>query len=124
MLKPTCQKQEKQMAHAELEDQLGKMLLPLGAESKRMFGGLCFMLNGNMVVGTFRNGLLVRVGKQAHAQALAQPGAETFTMNGKAMEGYFEVAAAHAANSAVLQGWVKLALAFNKTLPAKPSKKN
>jgi TfoX/Sxy family transcriptional regulator of competence genes len=106
----------------ELEDRLGKILDAKGAESKRMFGGLCFMINGNMVIGTFRDGLLVRIGKDAHAKALSTPGAKTFTMNGKSMEGYVEVAAGKVGSEASLKSWVEMALAFNKTLPPKASK--
>jgi TfoX/Sxy family transcriptional regulator of competence genes len=118
---------EMHIMQAELEERLHNILDGKKAESKRMFGGLCFMINGNMVIGTFRDGLLVRIGKDAHAKALAAPGAKTFTMNGKSMEGYVEVAVARLASDAALKGWVDLALAFNKTLPpkaAKPAKKS
>src|SRR5215472_6971118 len=54
----------------------------------KMFGGLCFMLNGNMVAGTSQRGLLVRVGKDQQARALARPGAHPMEMTGRRMEGY------------------------------------
>ena len=63
----------------------------------RMFGGLCFMLNGNMVAGTSKRGLLVRVGRGQHARALAPPRDER-----------------------TLQEWLDLAAAFVNTLPPKP----
>ena len=53
-----------------------------------MFGGTCFMLSGNMLVGTSKRGLLVRVGKDAHAAAVARPHATPMEMGGRAMEGY------------------------------------
>ena len=40
---------------------------------QRMFGGVCFMVDGNMVAGTSKRGLLVRVGKEGHAAALQRP---------------------------------------------------
>jgi TfoX N-terminal domain len=54
----------------------------------KMFGGLCFMLNGNMVAGASRHGMLVRVGKDRHAEALARPGANPMQMSGRPMAGY------------------------------------
>ena len=54
----------------------------------RMFGGLCFMLDGNMVAGTSKRGLLVRVGKDRQPDALARPGAKPMEMGGRRMEGY------------------------------------
>jgi TfoX/Sxy family transcriptional regulator of competence genes len=92
------------------------------AVAKKMFGGTCFMLNGNMVIGTFRDGILVRVGKDAHAKALTLPGTSTMEMNGRKMEGYVMVASAELATDKSLSNWIDLALAFNKTLPAKVAK--
>src|SRR5690349_23500903 len=60
----------------------------------RMFGGIGFMLNGNMIAATSDRGLLVRVGEQGAAEALARPGAEPMIMNGRTMKGYVRIAAA------------------------------
>ena len=67
--------------------------LSLGPEGweVKMFGGLCFMLNGNMVAGTSKRGLLVRVGKDQQSNALARPGAKRMEMTGRPMEGYIFV---------------------------------
>src|SRR5215472_12591669 len=54
----------------------------------KMFGGLCFMLNGNMVAGTSKRGLMVRVGKDQQPNALARPGTQRMEMTGRPMEGY------------------------------------
>src|SRR5229473_266130 len=68
----------------DLADRMRVVLAGTGAVREvRMFGGLCFMLNGNMVAGTSRRGLLVRVGKDRHAQALARPGARPMEMSGR-----------------------------------------
>jgi TfoX/Sxy family transcriptional regulator of competence genes len=106
-----------------LDQRLKALLDPLGAEAKRMFGGTCFMVNGNMVIGTFRDGILVRVGKEAHAAALKLPGAEAFAMQGRTMQGYVLVGAKSIASDAALKGWVDRALAFVNTLPPKAAKK-
>ncbi|RUW20529.1 hypothetical protein EOA60_25640, partial [Mesorhizobium sp. M1A.F.Ca.IN.020.06.1.1] len=55
---------------------------------QKMFGGTCFMINGNMLVGTSKRGLLVRVGKDGHAAAAARPHARPMEMGGRSMEGY------------------------------------
>jgi hypothetical protein len=52
----------------------------------RMFGGLCFMLNGNMVAGTSKHGLLIRAGKDGRSDALARPGTKPM-QNGGAADG-------------------------------------
>ena len=57
----------------------------------KMFGGIGFMLNGNLIAGASQRGLLVRVGKDRHAEALGQPGARPMVMRGRALEGYVYV---------------------------------
>ena len=95
---------------------------PFADESKRMFGGLCFMRRGNMMIGTFKGGLLVRVGKECHVAALAMPGAKTFEMNGRVSEGYITLSEGAVATDTVLQKWIAMAMTFNSTLPAKAKK--
>ena len=84
----------------------------------KMFGGLCFMLNGNMVAGTSKRGLLVRVGKDQQSNALARPGAKRMEMTGRPMEGYVFVDPPPS-DDRLLQDWLALAVAFVKTLPPK-----
>jgi len=87
----------------------------------KMFGGLCFMLNGNMVAGTSKRGLMVRVGKDQQPNALARPGTQRMEMTGRPMEGYVFVDPPPADNQA-LRDWLALAVAFVKTLPPKAPK--
>ena len=87
----------------------------------KMFGGLCFMLNGNMVAGTSKRGLLVRVGKEQQSAALARPGAKLMEMTGRPMEGYVFVDPPPS-DDRLLQEWLALAVAFVKTLPPKAAK--
>ena len=84
----------------------------------KMFGGLCFMLNGNMVAGTSKRGLLVRVGKDQQSNALARPGAKPMQMTGRPMEGYVFVDPPPSDDQS-LRDWLNLAVAFVKTLPPK-----
>jgi len=57
----------------------------------KMFGGIGFMLNGNLVAAVSKRGLLVRVGKDHRGNALAQQGARPMVMRGRTMEGYIYV---------------------------------
>lgn len=86
---------------------------------QKMFGGTCFLVNGNMLVGTSKRGLLVRVGKAAHAAAASRAHAKPMEMGGRVMEGYVHVAPEGTASAAELRGWLDLALAFVETLPPK-----
>jgi TfoX/Sxy family transcriptional regulator of competence genes len=106
----------------ELEGRLSNALGAFETERKRMFGGLCFMLNGNMLMGTFRGGLMARVSKASHADALKIPGASAMVMKDRVMEGFILIDADSVEEDAALQKWVDMALAYNRTLPAKPSK--
>lgn len=83
----------------------------------KMFGGIGFMLNGNMVAATSDRGLLVRVGEPGEPEALARPGAEPMLMNGRKMKGYIRVKGTLDARS--VKAWLRLARAFVETLPAK-----
>ncbi len=85
----------------------------------RMMGGLCFTLNGNMLVGTMKgDNLLVRVGEQGHSAALARPGAGPMAFTGRAMKGFVIVAGAFL-DDAALREWVATATAFVGPMPAK-----
>lgn len=87
----------------------------------KMFGGIGFMLNGNMVAAVSKRGLLVRVGKDRRGDALAQQGARPMVMRGRTMEGYIYVDPP-ALNDPAVQKWLQLAVAFVQTLP--PSRPN
>ncbi len=105
-----------------LEDRIAAALGPFKTEQKRMFGGLCFMLNGNMLAGTFRNGFMVRIAKKDHAAVVKRPGASPMIMKGRVMEGFILISADAVESDKALQGWLDLALAYNATLPAKAVK--
>lgn len=83
----------------------------------KMFGGMGFMLNGNMIAAASDRGLLVRVGEVGEAEALARPGAEPMSMNGRVMKGYIRITGSLDARS--VKSWLRLARAFVETLPSK-----
>ena len=84
----------------------------------KMFGGTAFMLNGNMLVAASPRGLLVRVGKEAHAGALNRSGARPMEMKGRIMAGYIRVDPS-SLTGRTLKSWLALGLRFVGTLPAK-----
>jgi hypothetical protein len=88
-------------------------------DEKKMFGGLTFMLNGNMCCGIIRDDLMVRVGPEQQADALAQPHVRELDFTGRPMRGMVVVAAAGLDNDADLHAWVQRGVAFVSSLPAK-----
>lgn len=87
---------------------------------KRMFGGLAFLLHGNMSLSASgRGGLLVRVDPASTDECLALPHAKLMEMGGRTMEGWIAVAAEGCADDAAFQNWVARSLAYVKTLPPK-----
>ena len=96
---------------------------PHGAEI-RMFGGICFTLNGNMLVGTMKDGeLLARVGDAQEAAALARPGARRMNFTGREMKGFVMVAG-DALSDEALREWISMATAYVGPLPPKAAKKS
>jgi TfoX/Sxy family transcriptional regulator of competence genes len=89
-----------------------------GVVDKRMFGGITFMTDGNMTVGVIRDDLIVRVGKDAQAEALTRPGAREFDFTGRPMSSWVVVDGA-VLDDDVLADWIDRALAFVRTLPPK-----
>lgn len=90
-----------------------------GITERRMFGGLAFMLDGNMCCCVTEPGLMTRVGPDAYAAALAQPHAGLMDLTGRPMRGWVLVAPAGLATDAGLSEWIGRATAFTTTLPAK-----
>jgi TfoX/Sxy family transcriptional regulator of competence genes len=90
-----------------------------GLEEKKMFGGVGFLINGNMACGVHKDELLVRVGAAQTAALLARPHTRPFDLSGKPMAGWILVAAQGWKADADLQGWIKLGVDFARSLPAK-----
>ena len=89
----------------------------------RMFGGLCFTLNGNMLVGTMKDGgLMARVGEEQDAAALAKPGAEPMAFTGRTMKGFIIVSPDELSDDA-LRDWISMAMAYVGPMPPKAKKR-
>lgn len=87
-----------------------------------MFGGIAVLLDGNMVAALSPRGLLLRVGRDQHASALARPGTRPMEMRGKPMEGYvFADPATLDADGLAL--WIDMAVGYVATLPGKAARK-
>ena len=86
---------------------------------KRMFGGIAFMLHGNMSCGIVKDQLMVRVGPERHAEALAQPHARPMDFTGRPMKGMVYVGPEGLRSDADLNDWVRLAEEFAGSLPPK-----
>ena len=90
-----------------------------GVTERSMFGGIAWMLDGNMFVGIVKDELMVRVGPDAHDAAVAEAHARIMDFAGRPMKGYVFVAAEGLDTDASLAGWVERGAAFAATLPAK-----
>ena len=88
-------------------------------EEKRMFGGLTFMVNGLMCCGVAGSELMLRLGEAGASLALKEPHVRAMDFTGTPMKGYVFVGAGGLADDAVLQRWVRQAVAFVETLPPK-----
>lgn len=90
-----------------------------GIAEIKMFGGTCFTLNGNMLVGTMKDGsLLARVGETGEAEALARPGATRMNFTGREMKG-FVIVAPDVLDDAALKQWIAMASAHVGPMPRK-----
>lgn len=90
-----------------------------GIVEKQMFGGLGFLLRGNLCVAVWRDDLIARVGPAAYADALAEPGVKEFDVTGRPMQGWVVVSADAFDSDRTLQSWIERALVFVADLPAK-----
>ena len=88
-------------------------------EEKRMFGGIVWMMNGNICVGVWRDYLIVRVGLEAAERIRADPGVSAMDITGKPMKGWAKVAPDGVADEEDLKRYIELAQTFVGTLAPK-----
>jgi TfoX/Sxy family transcriptional regulator of competence genes len=93
-----------------------------GISEKKMFGGLCFLLNGNMVFGIVGDEIMVRVGPEQYARALRRKHCREMDFTGKSMTGYVYVGQGGIRRADALKGWLEMGLSFGRTLPRKEKK--
>lgn len=90
-------------------------------ETKKMMGGLCFMVDDKMALGVVRNDLMVRLSPEEVEAALDEPGCRPMDFTGKPLKGFLFIEAAVIERDHELDSWVERALVFNPL--AKRSKK-
>jgi hypothetical protein len=112
---------------AALADTLRRRLgaspdVPRGAlGEKRMFGGICFLLNGNMLCGAGKNGYMIRTDPARAADAAALPGGKPVVMQGRTMKGFYWIDP-EACDARGLSRWLALAEVYVGAMPAKAAK--
>jgi len=90
-----------------------------GWTERKMFGGIAFMLHGNMCCGIVDHRLMVRVGSDAYEKALAMPHVKPMDFTGKPMRGFIYVEPAGTKKIAALRKWIALGVAAPKPAKAK-----
>jgi len=96
------------------------VLMEDGVTERRMFGGLAFMIDGNLSLSVSgRGGLMLRVDPADTDALLARPHARSFEMRGRAMQGWLRVDAEGVRTKRQLERWVARAVAHARSLPSK-----
>ena len=90
-------------------------------EEKKMFGGLCFMVNDKMCIGVEKERLMVRLDPELYDEVIEKEGCTPMDFTGKVMKGFVFVRVDAVTTKKKLEYWVRLALEYNKI--AKASKK-
>lgn len=86
---------------------------------KKMFGGLCFMVNGNMACGVEKNKLVVRIGPDNYEKTLKQKHVRKMDFTGKPLKGFIYVMPAGLSRADSLKKWVDRGILFAQSLPKK-----
>jgi len=90
-----------------------------GVEEKKMFGGVGFLLHGNMLVGVWKDSLIVRLGPDKGEAAQREPHVKEFDITGRAMKGWVLVGPEGIEDDEQLTAWIGRATRFVRALPAK-----
>jgi TfoX/Sxy family transcriptional regulator of competence genes len=93
-----------------------------GVVEKRMFGGLAFLVHGNMSVGIHGDELIVRIEPSQTNQALREPGVRIFDITGRPMQGWLLVSSSVLESKGALRRWVSKGVAYARSLPPKVAK--
>jgi len=114
---------EKTMAYNKiLAERLRKILDDLNPpelEEKKMFGGVGYLVRGNMACGVNKDSLIVRTGEESFLEALSKPGARPFDLTRKPMKGWVMVALGDVESDKALKEWVVLGVDFAQSLQPK-----
>ncbi len=125
--KPNASKTQKPKAAAGYDEKTAERIRAVlsdrgDVEERRMFGGLCFMVAGQMCCGLTKNELMVRVGKDGYDDALAQPHARPMDFTGRPLVGFVFVDAAGYKTAPGLAKWVRRGVSFVEANPKSTAK--
>jgi TfoX/Sxy family transcriptional regulator of competence genes len=102
----------------DLANRLRELLAGERVVEKKMFGGLAFLVAGHMAVAASgQGGLMVRVRPEDTEALLAEPGADTFEMRGRALPGWLRVSGPTLADDDALVAWVRRGVDYARSLP-------
>ena len=90
-----------------------------GVEERKMFGGICFLLNGNLLVGVWKDSLIARLGPDEGGEALSEPHVRAFDITGRPMRNWVLVEPEGVEDDEQLKEWIQLAVKFVGKLAAK-----
>jgi hypothetical protein len=90
-----------------------------GVEEKKMFGCVCFLLNGNALPGVWKDRLIARLGPDEKEEALREPHVRAFDITGRPMRNWMAVGPEGVEYDDQLKDWVQQAIKFVRRLPAK-----
>lgn len=102
-----------------LAERVHTILKDEGVVEKKMFGGVGYLLNGNMACGVHGENLIVRVGEERYEEILTHPLAKPFDLTGKPMTGWVEILPTGTSRDVDLAGWVRTGIAYARSLPSK-----
>ena len=103
----------------KLAERIRSKLDELPIEEKKMFGGVGFLLNGNMACGVNKDNLIVRINPEKQNTLLKKPHAKPFDLTGKPMKGWLIIEPHGVKTAKQLSAWVKEGVEFALTLPPK-----
>ncbi len=103
----------------KLAERIQSELKGLPFVEKKMFGGVGFLINGNMACGVNKDNVIVRVSPEKHAELLTRPHTRPFDMTGRPMKGWLIVEPEGCKTNKQLSDWVKEGVEFALTLPPK-----
>ena len=88
-------------------------------DTRKMFGGVCHLLDGNMFCGVYKDSLILRLGEETAEETLGEAFARPFDITGRPMKGWVMMESKGFASDEALRFWLEKAKAFGNTLPAK-----
>ena len=110
------------VSNEQLNDKIRALIKHRKLSEKKMFGGMAFLLNGNMCFGTLKDDLIIRVGLERYKEALAMPHARPMDFTGRPIKGFVYVDQKGWSKDATLKKWLDMGIDYASSLPKKAAK--